>query len=161
MVKRRWLLALAIGFPALLGCAGMRGPEAQRGADAPTCEFLPEEDRGTDPFTQPQAIAGVVPFGRSHFRSAAEASPPAGATVLFRPARGLTTERLQALVDCTLARHAFLHPGDPRSPLSLRGVRARAASAGNGFAVILESDDPEVAQEIIRRASALEAAERK
>jgi hypothetical protein len=43
----------------------------------------------------------------------------------------------------------------PYCPLVPKGITAKVESTGNGFAVRIESQDPNTAQEVLRRAQAL------
>jgi hypothetical protein len=70
----------------------------------------------------------------------------------------LTAEWLQRVVDCHIARNNALGNNMPEMaycPLVPKGVTAKVASLGNGFAVTIESKDPASAQEVLRRAQAL------
>ncbi len=81
-----------------------------------------------------------------------------GAVVTFHAVPGMTAEWLQRVVDCHVARNAsmgFSMPEMPYCPLAVKGARGTVASTGNGFAVMVESDDSTAAQEILRRSQAL------
>lgn len=130
-----------------------------RQAEATACVGLSEEDRAMSPFEHHADIAGVEAFTQP--TASSKAGPTrrdAGATVTFRAVPGLTAEWLQRLVDCHLARNAALGhdvPEMPNCPLVPRGVVAHARSTGAGFAVDIESNDPDTAREILERAHRL------
>ncbi len=70
----------------------------------------------------------------------------------------MTTEWVQRVVDCHVARNASLGhivPEMPNCPLVVKGAQARVTSTGNGFAVEIRSSDPAGAQEILARAQRL------
>jgi len=84
----------------------------------------------------------------------------AGIEIVFRATPGVTAEWFQRVVDCHLARNAVIG-SDVAShemnycPLTLRGVTARVSSAGNGFAVAIQSEDQRVVEELRRRGGAI------
>lgn len=45
--------------------------------------------------------------------------------------------------------------GSALAPILAKGITAKVSSAGGGFAVTIESQDPNTAQEVLRRAQAL------
>ena len=68
-------------------------------------------------------------------------------------------EKLQHIVDCHVARSAALGHVVPEMlycPLVPNGVTAKVTVASDGFAVAIRADDPASADEILRRARALE-----
>ena len=75
---------------------------------------------------------------------------------------GTTTQSLQELIDCHIARArasgtaTTLADG---SPLTLAGVVAKVGWMADGFAVNLTADDPYVVQELVRWAHGLPSAE--
>ena len=80
---------------------------------------------------------------------------------MFRALPGLTVEWLQHEMNCHSARAAavgFSMPEMAYCPLMLKGAKATVSSAGDGFAVRIESDDPDTAKQILTRAQALVAA---
>lgn len=81
-----------------------------------------------------------------------------GAVVTVRAVEGLTTEWLQRVVGCHLARNAAVGhdmPEMPGCPLVPKGASASVSSAGAGFAVTIRSADDEAAADILARARGL------
>jgi hypothetical protein len=131
--------------------------------EAKACVGIAQDDRDMSPFEHTEDIASVAPLS-SLPRTALSVGrkfpdgPPAGAVVTFRAVPGLTTEWLQRLIDCHLARNAALGhdvPEMPDCPLVPAGVEARVTSTGDGFAVALRSESPETAREVLARAQRL------
>jgi hypothetical protein len=80
-----------------------------------------------------------------------------GARIRLRAAPGTTTESLQELLDCHIARarvSGTVTELDGGSPLTLDGVVAKVDWMEDGFAVNVTSDDPDTAREIVRWAQA-------
>jgi hypothetical protein len=133
--------------------------QALRDAEARACVGIAPEDRDMSPFNHKEDIARVEPLTTQ--RSVPNTTNPPilrGATVVFRAVPGLTPEWLQRTIDCHLARNAAMgyDASDmPYCPLMLKDVSATVTSTGDGLAVAVRSDDPEVAAEIWRRAQAL------
>ena len=82
-----------------------------------------------------------------------------GALIAFQSVEGMTAPRLERLVTCHLARNACLDDGAKDvayCPLALKNVKATVTQTADGlFAIAVRSDDPTVAEEILRRAQAL------
>jgi hypothetical protein len=145
--------------------------QALRDAEARACVGLSNDDRDISPFEHRQDIQDVTSTylrGNPNIENVAPSyvhvsgkSPGdhlVGATVTFRAVPGLTAEWLQRVVDCHIARNNALGNVVPEMaycPLVPKGVSAKVSSAGNGFAVQVESSDPKAAEEILRRATAL------
>jgi hypothetical protein len=103
-------------------------------------------------------IASVSELSESVTVGHATSTRVVGASIVLRAVPGLTAEWLQRLVDCHLARNAALGhdvPEMPDCPLVPRGVSARVRSVGNGFAVDVRSEDPDVAADVLARARRL------
>ena len=131
-----------------------------RQAEATACVGLSDEDRSMSPFEHHADIAGVEAFTEPTAASSKGGATrrAAGATVTFRAVPGLTAEWLQRLVDCHLARNAALGhdvPEMPNCPLVPKDVVAHVHSSGAGFAVDIESENPDTAREILERAHRL------
>ena len=76
--------------------------------------------------------------------------------MVVKPAKGVTREWLQLLANCD--RHLPLqhaHPAQEDCPFELADTTTSVRSLGDAFAVDIESSDPAVAQESIRRAEVL------
>jgi hypothetical protein len=132
---------------------------ALRDAETRACAGIVDDDRDTSPFDRTEDIVGVVPLkeepGGDRSSGVLSRVRMAGAVVTFRARPGMTAEWLQRIVDCHLARNAALGhvvPEMPDCPLVPKGISARVTSTGNGFAVAIRSDDPEVAREVLDRA---------
>jgi hypothetical protein len=132
-----------------------------RDAEARACAGVPDLDRDMSPFDHREDVSGVTPYSvpvSSGPGSKAGATKMQGAVVTFRAVPGMTAEWLQRVVDCHVARNAsmgFNMPEMATCPLAVKGAKGKVASTGNGFAVTVESDDSNSAQEILRRAQAL------
>ncbi len=127
---------------------------ALRDAEARACVGIADGDRDISPFDRVEDIARVE-------RLTEVVSPKlairrtVGAIVTFRARPAMTSEWLQRVVDCHIARNAALghvNPEMPNCPLVPKGVVARVTSTGNGFAIAIRSDDPAVAREVLDRA---------
>ena len=139
-----------------LAAAHRAASAALRDAEAAACAGLEEDARDMTPFNHTDDIAAVSELYGSGFKGAR--GPLIGATVLFRAVPGMTTEWLQRVVSCHVARNAALGnvmPEMPDCPLVPRGVAASVHSTGDGFAVEIKSDDASVAKEIVARAARL------
>jgi hypothetical protein len=129
-------------------------------AEAQACAGLSDDDRDMSPFHHKEDIADVKP-AMMHMQGKRAADMMDGAVVTFRAVPGLTAEWLQRIVDCHIARNNALGndvPEMPYCPLVPKGVTAKVTSAGAGFDVTIESQDPKTAQEVLRRAQALKSA---
>ena len=134
--------------------------QALQAAEASACAGLDEEDRDASPFAHAADIQSVTPLEQRSASYADTTGADAGATVVFRATPGLTTEWLQRIVNCHLARNAAAGhdmPEMPYCPLVPPGVDAKVRSVGDGFAVDVTSKDPATAAEILRRAQQLTA----
>lgn len=132
--------------------------QALRDAEARACVGLADSDRDMSPFEHREDIMAVDPLNGG--ATTGKSAPPrtVGATVTIRAVPGLTAEWLQRVIDCHVARNAALGhavPEMPTCPLVPKGASAKVSSAGTGFAVAIQSDDPEAAREILRRATLL------
>jgi hypothetical protein len=134
-----------------------KASEALRNAEARACAGLADEDRDMSPFAHREDIARVEALSPPAFKSASWVE--SGAKITFRPTPGLTPERLQRIVDCHLARNADLGYDTARMsdcPLALKGVHAGVVpTTEGGVAVIVQSDNPIIAKQIVARANAL------
>lgn len=130
--------------------------KALRDAEASACVGLSDQDRDMSPFSHREDIAGVEPLtsgGRSR-----SLPTTVGAVITFRATPGMTTQWLQRLVDCHLARSAAMGHDVPEMaycPLMPKSTTARVVARDAGFAVEVRSDDSESVKEIIKRAQAL------
>ncbi len=130
---------------------------ALRDAETRACAGIPPDDRDTSPFDHAEDIAGVEPL-IERVASKAPGERRVGAIVTFHAVPGMTTEWLQRVVDCHLARNAALGhtvPEMPNCPLVPKGAEARVSSTGSGFAVAIRSEDEQTAREILARAQRL------
>lgn len=129
-----------------------------RDAEARSCNGVSDRDRDISPFAHREDIESVQPLdttvsGKNQF------TRRNGAVIVFRALPGMTTPWLQRVVDCHLARNAALGhdvPEMPYCPLVPKDVTATVKEARGGFAIEVRSDDPDVAQEIWRRAQGLQ-----
>ncbi len=131
--------------------------QSLRDAEARACVGVSDADRDISPFYHREDITSVQPASNSLYGKQ-RGDVIDGAVVTFRAVPGLTAEWLQRVVDCHLARNNALGndvPEMPYCPLVPKGITAKVESTGNGFAVRIESQDPNTAQEVLRRAQAL------
>ena len=122
------------------------------------CSGVAPDDRDISPFEHHEDIAAVEPLTERVGTGKVPVPRTTGVVVTFRAVPGLTTEWLQRVVDCHLARNVSLGhemPEMPNCPLVPKGAEARVSSTGNGFAVAIRSDDPISAAEILARATRL------
>lgn len=115
---------------------------ALRTAEASACAGVPPQDRDMSPFAHREDIVQAEPL----LTPGGSKSPPrqVGVTVIFRAVPGLTSEWLQRLIDCHIARNAVLGHDAPQMaycPLAVRGVTAHVSSEHGGYAVALRADD--------------------
>jgi hypothetical protein len=133
--------------------------QALRDAEARACVGLADADRDMSPFAHREDIASVQELvTRTGGKS--PSSRQTGAVVVIRAVPGLTAQWLQRVVDCHLARNAAVGHDlaeMPYCPLVPNGVTATVAPTDTGFAVSVQSEDPTVAREILRRAQGLVA----
>lgn len=126
--------------------------EKLRQAEQTACTGVSELDKTMSPFSHPEDVDNVVPLKSS-------AARPEGAVITFRATEGMTAPRLEKLVNCQLARNACLENAAQEMaycPLVLKNVKATVTPTGGGlFAVSIRSDDPSIAQEVLRRSEAL------
>lgn len=126
--------------------------EKLRQAEQTACTGVSELDKTMSPFSHPEDVDNVVPLKST-------AARPEGALITFRATEGMTAPRLEKLVNCQLARNACLENAAQEMaycPLVLKNVKATVApTAGGLFSVSIRSDDPSIAQEVLRRAEAL------
>ena len=133
---------------------------ALRNAEATACVGISDADRDVSPFVQRQAILRVQPFVQPTNDGYTTANETVGATVVLMPAVGVTSERLQRIVNCHIARAASLGHDAPElsfCPLAVSGAGASVTSSGDGFAVNISSPTSDGAKEILARAERLVA----
>ena len=140
-----------------------KAAQALREAEAQSCAGIADADRDMSPFDHREDIVDAKPYN-APTPAAATAKQQSmklhGAVVNFRAVKGMTSEWLQRVVDCHVARNAsmgFDMPEMSYCPLGIKGVRAKVTSIGNGFSITVESDDPAAAQEVLKRAQVLAA----
>jgi hypothetical protein len=131
--------------------------QALRDAEARACVGISDEDRDISPFYHREDISSVQP-AIAHKSGKQAVDQVVGAVVVFRAVPGLTAEWLQRIVDCHVARNNALGNDMPEMsycPLVPKGITAKVSSTGDGFAVTIESQDPDTAKEVLRRAQGL------
>jgi hypothetical protein len=131
---------------------------ALRDAEARACAGLADEDRDTSPFAHREDIASVEPLTDTISSGKGPHARMAGALITFRAVPGMTSQWLQRVIDCHLARNAALGhnvPEMPSCPLVPKNVTAQATAASAGFSVAVRSDDVDTANEVLRRARML------
>jgi hypothetical protein len=136
--------------------------ESLKSAEAQSCAGISDDDRDISPFYHREDITRVEPAYTPSARGKGDPSTVMGAVVTFRAVKGLSPEWLQRIVNCHIARNNALGNAMPEMaycPLEPKGVTATVASAGDGFAVRIEAKDAKTAQEVLKRAEALKAAQ--
>jgi len=126
-------------------------------AENQSCRDVSPRDRDMSPFRHREDILRIDPI---ESLTIPELPPDAhGAVIVIRPTRGLTSARLQAVVDCHIARNAamgFEMSGMEFCPLSVKGARARVTKAKDGnLAVAISGGGAAADSEISRRAQKL------
>ncbi len=128
--------------------------EKLRQAEVTACSGVSEIDKTMSPFSHPEDVATVTPL-----KSAGASGKPEGAVITFRAIDGMTSPRLEKLVNCQLARNACLENGAAEMaycPLVLKNVKATVTPGADGlFSISVRSDDPSIAQEVLKRSQAL------
>lgn len=132
--------------------------EALRTAEDTACAGLDEAERAISPFEWAASdIASVEPL-TVHRGGKQPDDHLVGAVVTVRAVEGLTTEWLQRVADCHLARNAAVGhdmPEMPDCPLVPKGASATVTSTGTAFAVAIRSADDDAAADILARARRL------
>lgn len=125
-----------------------------RDAEGGACVGVSEIDRTMSPFSHPEDVAMVAPL-----QSTVPPTRPEGALITFKATEGMTAPRLEKLVACQLSRNACMdNPAEEMAycPLALKDVRATVTTTPDGlFVVAIRSDNPAIAQEVLKRAKAL------
>jgi len=127
-------------------------------AEASACVGISDDDRDISPFDHRDDIVSVAPYSENVNLGRGTVAKELGAAAVFRAVPGMTAEWLQRVVDCHLARAAasgFDMPEMDYCPLELKGVKAKAASTGNGFSITVTSDDEKTVEQIKSRMLAL------
>lgn len=127
-------------------------------AEAAACAGLDPEDRDMSPFeAHADDISSVEPY-TVHRGGKQPDEHLVGAVVTVRAVEGLTSEWLQRVVDCHLARNASVGhemPEMPDCPLVPKGATGTVTSTGTGFAVAIRSSYDDAAADILARARRL------
>jgi len=127
-------------------------------AEQQACTGIDDDDRDISPFYHREDITSVTPMVVEVKTGKGVTKKEVGSTVVFRALPGMTAEWLQRVVDCHIARASAAGHEMPEMgycPLELKGVKAKVASTGSGFAVNVSSDDSATVAEIQKRANAL------
>ena len=127
-------------------------------AEAQACSGISADNRDMSPFFHREDVASVRPLSREVRQGKNIVHEDRGATVVFRAIPGLTAEWLQREIDCHIARAASVGHDMPEMsycPIVLKGVTAKVSTVRGGFAVAIESEDPDTKNEILRRSNAL------
>ena len=123
--------------------------EALRAAEATACNRVDADDRDMSPFEHVEDIATV-----------ATNSQRSEVVIVFQRVTGMTTEWLQAVVDCHIARNAALGhdvPEMPDCPLVPNGVDAHVTATADGFSIAIRAQNPVAGREVVSRAERLRA----
>ncbi len=79
-----------------------------------------------------------------------------GAVIYVRATPGTTAQWLTRVLTCHELRHVpALCAAKDRCPLAVEGAQVSTTETSMGFAVAIESKDPDIAQEIVRRSREL------
>ncbi|MBL9100943.1 MAG: hypothetical protein JNL82_08295 [Myxococcales bacterium] len=128
---------------------------ALRDAESRFCVGIDADDRDISPFAHVEDIASVEPLWEPNTVVKTSTARLAGAIVVFRAVPGLTRDRLQAVIDCHVARNAVVGHDEPSMagcPLQPAGVRATVEGSEGGLVVYLRADDAPTADEVLSRA---------
>jgi hypothetical protein len=127
--------------------AHRKAAERLREATEQACAGLAGFDRDVSPFAHTSDIVRVEPIApEGHVE---------GASATFRRVRGLSSEKLQRIVDCHIAQAEELDhrvPEESFCPLNPPDVRATVKDAVEGYVIDVTSTDQEAAKEVLRRA---------
>lgn len=139
-----------------LAAAHRAASSALRAAEASACGGVAPPDRDMSPFAHREDIVRAEPLLAP---SGSKSLPrQVGVTVFFRAVPGLTSEWLQRLIDCHVARNALLGHDAPEMaycPLAVRGVTAHVSAEHGGYAVALRADEQESINAIRERVDVL------
>lgn len=127
-----------------------------RSAEASACTGVTPQDRDMSPFAHREDVVRAEPV----LTPGGSKSPPrqVGVTVIFRTVPGLTSEWLQRIIDCHIARNAVLGHDAPEMaycPLAVPGVTAHVSAEHGGYAVTLRADEQESINAIRQRVDAI------
>jgi hypothetical protein len=132
--------------------------QALRDAEATACAGLSDHDRDTSPFVHTDDIIDVEPLYLPTTSDAGRLERK-GAVFTFRQLPGMTTQWLQKVMSCHIARNdAMGHvvPEMETCPLVPPNVKALVRPTTAGFAVEVSSTDSGSVAEILRRADLLQ-----
>jgi hypothetical protein len=121
------------------------------------CQGLTEGERSASFFVPKEIIDDVKSLRERPFPVSRSSAFQVlrGAVIYVRPEAGLTTERLQRIVDCHLAEaaaHGYQVSGMKECPLVLRGATASVRFDGDRFVVEIRASEGQAAAEVWRRA---------
>lgn len=134
--------------------------QALRDAESFSCAGIPPVDRDESIFDHHEDILSVEPLHGGVSRYLNEPWTE-GVVVTFRNVLGMSQPWLQHVVDCQVARNSALGNDVPERPQDLlvpRGIKASVGAVQDGFQVTVRAGGKEVAQELLRRADALNMA---
>lgn len=143
-----------------LAAAHRAAAENLRDAEARACVGLSDDDRDMSPFEHRLDIASSVELYDEVLVGRETTRRLVGATIVFRPVRGLSSAWLERVLDCHLARNESLGhdvPEMPTCPLVPAGVTVNVRPVGTAFAVDVRAEGEAEAQEVLRRAQLLAA----
>jgi len=132
--------------------------QSLRDTEARSCAGLSNDDRDMSPFSHRDDITTVQAATEPPLRGKGDPERLMGAVVNLRAVPMLTSEWLQRIVDCHVAANNVVGNEMPEMafcPLAPKGITAKVSSNGAGFAIRIESQDPNTAKEVLRRAQAL------
>lgn len=131
-----------------------------RDAESFSCAGIPPVDRDESLFDHHEDILRVEPLHGGVSRYINEPWTE-GVVVTFRNVLGMSTPWLQHVVDCQVARNTALGNRVPERPQDLlvpKGIKASVGAVPDGFAVTVRAGGKEIADELLRRADALNMA---
>ena len=140
---------------AALSCAATsRDSERNRARDlARACTGLSDPDVANAMATVKGSVESVQSkYETVFYPKGSPAQRLAGAVIYVRASPGTTAQWLTRVLTCHELHHVpELCAAKDRCPLAVEGAQVSTTETSMGFAVAIESKDPDIAREIVRR----------
>lgn len=131
-----------------------RAARALRDAETRACTDLGADESALESPVSRSRVIAVEPL---YDADSGPGVPPAlrGSVLRLKPMQDETVDRVKALIDCTIARHAVLGTDQVEareSPFAIAGVTSAVHGAGGEIVVELRTSDPLTAETLLARA---------
>ena len=127
-----------------------------RNEERAACEGVPDADRLSGPFAQPQRVTNVEVV-RDRVRLPKVFLEPVGVAVYMKAEPGMTQQWLGRIVACHVAYVAVSGQGERRSPLSVANTQVAVTPTSVGFRITVTSKDSDTARSVVAKGEALAA----